>query len=73
MVDTRDTDDSALSEFETENKSPDKQKIYSKIPKSDDEWLEEKAHELGGTKSEIIRRLVYQARLKDSDEELLGL
>jgi len=57
----------------SDGESHEKKKAYTKLPPSDKIWVKEKAKQLGGTESEVLRRLVYQARLKDSDGNLIGL
>lgn len=65
-------DVSNLDQFESNNSSKGMVKAYCKLPPSDKQWLENKSDELGISESEMFRRLVFQARIKDKDGQLVG-
>lgn len=60
--------DSAVS-----NEKADKVKVYTSLVPADAVWLEEISNRMGVTRSEAIRRLVYNARMRDAfdGEELI--
>jgi hypothetical protein len=71
MADLEGTEDDSLADVEEMDKL-EKEDVYTSLTPADHMWLKKTAKRMGETKSGALRRLVYNARMRDAfDEERL--
>lgn len=57
---------------EVKQEKVDREQVYTSLAPSDKMWLKNTANRMGCSMSEAMRRLVYNARMRDTfDEEKL--